>query len=125
VTAERTVWLVGSDPRGTAYAGYTLSESAELGLRVAERQNRAARKVDQAMRAKDAAEMWRRVEEARAPLEELETELHWAEHPRFEGWYRETWIRSRFSRNNPHRAYEDLRVFQTSDGRERPARPTP
>jgi hypothetical protein len=99
------------------------SENVELGLRVAERQNRAARKLDEALRAPDTARMWRRVEEARAPLEELETELHWAEHPPFEGWYRETWIRSRFSRNNPHRAYEDLRLFLTSQGRERPVRP--
>ena len=26
VTAERTVWLVGSNPRGAAFAAYTLSE---------------------------------------------------------------------------------------------------
>jgi hypothetical protein len=100
------------------------SENAELGLRVAERQNRAARKLDAALRAPDAARMWRLAEEARAPLEELETELHWAEHPPFDGWYRETWIRSRFSRNNPHRAYEDLRLFLTSRGRDKPVRPT-
>jgi len=41
VTADGTVWLVGSNPRGTAFAGYTLSE--RLGIDPLQRRKAAAR----------------------------------------------------------------------------------
>jgi hypothetical protein len=62
--------------------------------------------------------MWQLAWQARAPLENLEDELLWAEHPPFDRWYHETWIRSTFSSNNPHRPYDELRAFLTSHGRE-------
>jgi hypothetical protein len=99
------------------------TENAELGFQIAERQNRAARKLAAALQAPDDAQMWRLAEEARTPLEQLEMEMHWAEHPPFDTWYRESWIRSEYSRNNPHRAYNELRGFLTSQGRNRPVRP--
>lgn len=98
-------------------------ENAELGFQIAERQNRAARKLAEALQAHDDGEMWRLAEEARAPLEQLEMEMHWDEHPPFDTWYRESWIRSEYSRNNPHRAYNELRGFLTSQGQNRPVRP--
>ncbi len=100
------------------------TENAELGFQIAERQNRAARKLAEALEATDDARMWALAREARAPLEQLETEMHWAEHPPFVTWYRESWIRTEFSHNNPHRAYNELRAFLTGQGRNRPVRPT-
>jgi hypothetical protein len=47
----------------------------------------------------------------------LEIELLRAEHPPFERWYHETWIRSAFSTNNPHRSYNEVRSFISSQGR--------
>ena len=90
-----------------------------LGLRVDERQSRAALKLAQALQATDTTAMWRLIDEAMPPLEQLETEFASAEYPPFDRWYHETWIRAGLQRNNPHRAYVELRAFIGSDGRSR------
>jgi len=100
------------------------SIDAGLGLRIAQRQTRAALQLDEALRAPDAARMWQSVLAARNSLEQLETELARGEYPPFDRWYHESWIRSARSLNNPHRAYNQLRAFIGSDGRdERPPDP--
>lgn len=98
-----------------------LSIDAGLGLRIAQSQTHAALQLEEALRAADAARMWQLVREARTSLEQLETELARGEYPPFDRWYHESWIRSARSLNNPHRAYNQLRAFIGSDGRdERP-----
>jgi hypothetical protein len=92
------------------------SVDVALGLRTGERQTAAAVKLAAALAAPDAARMWQLVVEARAPLEQLETELERAEYPPFDRWYGESWIRSAGSFNNPHRAYQQLRAFIASEG---------
>ncbi len=95
------------------------SISAGIGLQIAARQTNAALKLEEALRAPSAAAMWQSVFEARALLERLETELARGEYPPFDRWYHESWIRSANSRNNPHRAYNQLRAFigTAGDGR--------
>jgi hypothetical protein len=95
------------------------SVDAALGLEVAQRQTRAALKLEEALRAPDAARMWQLVREARASLDQLETELARAEYPPFDRWYQESWIRTTLSRSNPHRPYIQLRAFISSEGRGR------
>jgi hypothetical protein len=105
--------------------GMSLSEQrlfsvdAALGLQVAQRQAQAALKLEEALRAPDAARMWQLVREARAALDQLETELARAEYPPFDRWYQESWIRTTLSRSNPHRPYIQLRAFISSEGRGR------
>ena len=106
-----------------AHAGMTLSqqrffsEDVALGLLVAQRQTQAALKLEEALRAPDAAHMWPLVLDARASLEQLESELLREEYPPFDRWYRETWIRSALSPSNPHRPYNQVRDFIASEGR--------
>ena len=90
-----------------------------LGLRIDERQTRAALKLADALQAPDSGTMWRLIREALTPLEQLEAEFARAEYPPFDRWYHETWIRAGLQRNNPHRAYVELRAFIASDGRSR------
>ena len=90
-----------------------------LGLRVDERQTRAALQLADALQAPDSGTMWRLVREALTPLEQLESDFARAEYPPFDRWYGETWIRAGLQRNNPHRAYIELRAFIASDGRSR------
>ncbi len=92
------------------------SISAGIGLQIATLQTDAALKLDEALRAPSAAAMWHSVFEARALLERLETELARGEYPPFDRWYHESWIRSANSRNNPHRAYNQLRAFIGTNG---------
>jgi hypothetical protein len=105
-----------------AQAGMSLSQQrflsidAGLGLQIAQRQTHAALKLEEALRASDAARMWQLVGEARASLEQLETEFSRGEYPPFDRWYQESWIRSAQSNNNPHRAYNQLRAFIGSEG---------
>jgi hypothetical protein len=94
-----------------------LSIDAGLGLRIAQRQTRAALMLEVALRAPDSTRMWQAVFAARDALEQLETELARGEYPPFERWYHESWIRSANSLNNPHRAYNQLRAFIGADGR--------
>jgi hypothetical protein len=93
-----------------------LSTDAGLGLEIAHRQTHAALKLEEALRAPDAARMWQLVGEARASLEQLETEFSRGEYPPFDRWYQQSWIRSAQSNNNPHRAYDQLRAFIGSEG---------
>ena len=95
-----------------------LHENVALGLLIDARQTAAALKLADALAATDTTQMWQLAWQARAPLENLEDQLLWAEHPPFDRWYHETWIRSEFSSNNPHRSYALLRAFLTSHGRE-------
>ena len=96
------------------------SVDAGLGLRIDERQTRAALLLADALTATDSITMWRRVREALVPLEQLEVEFARAEYPPFDRWYHETWIRAGAQRNNPHRAYTVLREFLASGGRSEP-----
>ena len=93
-----------------------LHEDVALGLLVDDRQTRAALKLNDALAASDAQSMWTAVQAARAQLEELELELEWGEYPPFERWYHETWIRAGLSRVNPHRSYNQVRAFISSEG---------
>ena len=105
-----------------AESGMTISQhrffsvDVALGLEVAQRQTAAALKLEEALRAPDTARIWHLVMEARAPLEQLETELARAEYPPFDRWYHESWIRSALSPSNPHRPYNQLRAFIASEG---------
>jgi len=90
-----------------------------IGLRIDERQTRAALQLADALQAPDSAARWRVTRQALQPLEQLESDLARAEYPPFERWYHETWIRAGLQRNNPHRAYAELRAFIASDGRSR------
>lgn len=96
------------------------SVDAGLGLRIDERQTRAAVLLADALAATDSMVMWRQVREALLPLEQLEVEFARAEYPPFDRWYHETWIRAAGQRNNPHRSYVVLRAFIASDGRSPP-----
>jgi hypothetical protein len=87
-----------------------------LGLKVAARQTQAALRLEEALRAPDASEMWNSVFAARDVLEEVETELRRGEYPPFDRWYQESWIRSALSFNNPHRPYNQVRAFIGSEG---------
>jgi len=93
-----------------------LSIDVALGLQVAQRQTYAALKLEEALRAPDAAHMWPLVFDARLSLEQLETELARGEYPPFDRWYHESWIRSALSQSNPHRPYVQVRAFISSEG---------
>jgi hypothetical protein len=93
-------------------------ENVGLGLVLDARQTEATLRLADALEAPDTTRMWQLAWQARAPLDALENQLLWAEHPPFDRWYHETWIRSTFSANNPHRSYVLLRAFLTSHGRE-------
>jgi hypothetical protein len=95
-----------------------LHENVALGLLIDARQTAAALKLADALQAPDTTRMWQLAWQAKAPLENLEDEMLWAEHPPFDRWYHESWIRSMFSANNPHRPYVELRAFLASHGRE-------
>lgn len=106
-----------------AEAGMPLTEKrffsidAGLGIEIANRQAHAALKLEEALRASDAASMWKSVYEARGYLEQLENELARGEYAPFDRWYHESWIRSAQSNNNPHRAFNQLRDFIGNEGR--------
>jgi hypothetical protein len=87
-----------------------------LGLIVAERQTRAALKLQEALQAPETTRMWRLVMEARDALEDVEMELRRGEYPPFDRWYQESWIRSALSFNNPHRPYNQVRAFIGNEG---------
>jgi hypothetical protein len=97
-----------------------LSIDIALGLETAHDQALAAVKLDEALRAPDAAQMWQSVRDARTALENLEVVLSRGEYPPFDRWYEESWIRSKFSQNNPHRPYIQLRAFIGSEGKGTP-----
>ena len=51
-------------------------------------------------------------------VEQLELDILRAEHPPFEHWYRETWIRREPKLWNVHRPYEEMRTFLSTDGKQ-------
>jgi len=108
----------GAEAQMTPDEAQYFHENVALGLIIAARQNEAALKLADALAAPDTTQLWQLAWQAKAPLENLEDQLLWAEHPPFDRWYHETWIRSEFSSNNPHRSYNLLRAFLTSRGRE-------
>jgi hypothetical protein len=93
-----------------------LHEDVALGLLVDQKQTQAALRLAGAVTVSDPQQMWKLVQEAREPLEQLELELQWGEYPPFERWYHETWIRPALSRVNPHRSYNQVRAFIASEG---------
>src|SRR5439155_382451 len=72
-----------------------------------------------AAQARAAYDAYHTLLDALSPFEQLETDFARAEYPPFDRWYGETWIRAGLQRNNPHRAYVELRGFIGSDGRSR------
>jgi hypothetical protein len=105
-----------------------LDEELAVGLQVDLRQTQAALLLAQALAEPDASRMWALILQARSPLEQLEIELMRQEYPPFDRWYRETWIRSALSDNNPHRSYHNLMAFIACEGhgqliREKPVGP--
>jgi hypothetical protein len=98
-------------------------EHVELPLFMDWRPTQAAILLIGAMAEPDRDKAWKACEEAMKPLEQLETELARAERPPFEGWYRTSWIRNEDTGLNPHRPYLQLRMFLSSGGRQRYARP--
>ncbi len=105
-----------------AEAGMSLSQQrflsidVALGLEVAQHHTQAALKLEEALRAPDAARMWQLVREARSELEQLEVVLMRGEYPPFDRWYHESWIRQTLSQSNPHRPYIQVRAFIASEG---------
>lgn len=99
------------------------SENVALGLLIDWRPTQAALKLVEALNEPDNEKSWKLAEEAVIPLEKLETELLRAERPPFEGWYRKTWIRRETKQWNPHRSYEQLRVFLSTGGKGKLAEP--
>ncbi len=85
-------------------------------MKIADYQTHAAIRLAAALAAPDSAAMWKDVYEARDYLEKLETAFARAEYAPFDRWYHESWIRSAYSNNNPHRAYNQLRDFIGQDG---------
>ena len=82
------------------------------------RPTEAALEIDRAVGEIDRRAVWWELFEARAPLETLEVEIVRAEHPPFENWYRETWIRRGPKQWNVHRPYEELRLFLSTGGKQ-------
>jgi hypothetical protein len=72
------------------------------------RQTTAAIKLIQAAGEPDQAAVSKLCLEAFDDLKKLEVDIHRAERPPFENWYRKTWIRSDESPYNIHRSYEHL-----------------
>lgn len=107
----------------TAEARQFFFEHVVLGMLIDWRPTQAALLLDRAVREPDARRAWTLVEQARAPLETLESEILRAERPPFEGWYRKTWIRRENSPSNVHRSHEQLRVFIASRGADTLAEP--
>lgn len=92
------------------------SEHVALGLLMDWRPTQAALTLSEALNAPNNETSWKLIEEARRPLEQLEIEIMRAERPPFEGWYRKTWIRRETKQWNPHRSYEQIRIFLSSKG---------
>jgi hypothetical protein len=95
---------------------------AVLPMLMAHRPTQAAIPLVRAMSEPDREKAWALCEQAMEPLEQLEVEILRAEHPPFEKWYRETWIRHKGTVVNVHESYNVLRVFLASEGRQRLSR---
>lgn len=88
----------------------------ELPLLITGKQTDAAVILVRAMDEPDRAKVWTMCQEAMKPLEELEVDISRAEHPPFEAWYRDTFIRHPLTGLNPHKPYYALRAFLSSGG---------
>lgn len=88
-----------------------LFENLTLGLLIDYRPTRAALLLAEAMNEYDDQKVRALCFQALDELKQLETEIHRAERPPFEGWYRKTWIKSDDSPSNVHRPYEHLQAF--------------
>lgn len=93
-------------------------DHAELPMLMDYRPTQAAVLLVEAMSEPDLGKAWKECEAAMKPLERMEIEILRAEHPPFENWYRETWIRRHTSKYNVHRPYQELRAFLSSCGAE-------
>ena len=96
-----------------------------LGLETADRQTQAAIDLDEALRVPDTAQIWPYALRALDSLQALESVFERGEYPPFDRWYHETWIRSALSPNNPHRPYNEVRAFVSSEGHGRLIRGRP
>ena len=76
----------------------------------------SAIKLMNAVKEPDDEKAWRMIVDAKWPLEALELDILSAEHPPFEQWYRDSWIRHATSKLNVHRPYEELRMFLATRG---------
>jgi hypothetical protein len=117
--------LIGQAMRSmTAEQKQFFFEHVALGLLIDYRPVQAARLLYPAFAETDVDGVWRRIEAALAPVQQMEEEIKRAERPPFEGWYRPTWIRvadyfNGWSDMNPHRPYDMVTMFL--EGRERSA----
>jgi hypothetical protein len=75
------------------------------------RQTTAALALSRATAEPDPAAARRLCLQAFETLKTLEEEIHRAERPPFELWYRKTWIRNDDSPYNVHRSYERTLAF--------------
>jgi hypothetical protein len=86
-------------------------ENVTFPLLIDWRQTTAAIKLIKAVAEPEADAARRLSLSAFEDLKTLEDEIHRAERPPFEGWYRKTWIRSDESPYNIHRSYEHTLAF--------------
>ena len=87
-----------------------------IGMLIDYRHSQAALKLYEALNAANATQMWQSVFEARSALEQLEVELARGEYPPFDRWYHETWLREPLFVTNPHRPFNQIRSFISSEG---------
>jgi hypothetical protein len=87
-----------------------------VGMLIDYRHSQAALKLNEALNASNPTLMWQSVFEARSALEQLETELARGEYPPFDRWYHETWLREPLFVTNPHRPFNQIRSFISSEG---------
>lgn len=99
-------------------------EHVTLGLLLDSCPVACALRLSKALTEPDTIKAWREVTAAMESLVRLEDAIRTAEHPPFEQWYRESWIRKRFSRYNVHYAFELMRAFITAEGLSLPSPPS-
>ena len=145
VTEGRNVWLVGSNPRGTAFASYTLSERIGIdpiyiwsGYQPEHHDPLVLKRTSYSQAPPtfryrgffhDDEDLLPRPFDANGYfLQTGDVPLDWykrffetaqfarGEYAPFDRWYHESWIRSAQSNNNPHRAFNQLRDFIGNEG---------
>jgi hypothetical protein len=87
-----------------------------IGMLIDYRHSQAALALHEALNAPNPMLMWQSVFEARGYLEQLEVELMRGEYPPFDRWYHETWLREPLFVTNPHRPFNQVRVFIANEG---------
>jgi hypothetical protein len=88
----------------------------ELPLRATGAHTEAAILLVKAMSEPDRAKAWSLCEQAMRPLQQMEADIQRAEHPPFDKWYRDSFIRNKHTGLNLHRPYYVLRGFLSSGG---------